>query len=777
MIRHGRILRLNCVFLPRGILGLIYSLFLRFLWYCRFAGLLLVTKTLRPDDDDARLMVLDAVGAEFLLRLLLPLKQARVHPKPLGEDEIEHQIALACLGLSVVSNLCLSTRVACCEELKQPVSRIALDTLKEGSIRPLIAHYVQQEAVHVPQDIDDRALKDACDCLTALIQQHSDVVDDMQQNHVFAILSKELSKEFEMVASQDTGKENEYVQSLFKCAHACLLRGSGEKVADEVCGTLLPALARYFGLVRLVRDDGESSRARKTTASNRYTIEYQLAALHCLSVAFGQFEAGWTRDSTETRAWTSAIQNGLEALLASENPANEKYEAYAVLVAMIDELGVAWLVQELEFFELIALLVRIEIELLVIDAISSQSRVTMRSNLEIFCSRLTEIDQGNGEQGHTAIQGLTDGIKGLNVTEQQEESIAENIEVSSGERASQYLPICLSVFGQLVDALCNAAERCPHDSKTMKILNSVAASADLLLQFIEDMLSHANMDEVQHMLFTLCLGALGKFLTQNPLQFADRCITILPTMLENGPDASHALGLLMPFIIGVVIPTYAQSDCDDAKLKLQLSKQLLDSNVLPHVMTLLSEHICRLRDSIYNSAEYTEHEHPVTMLLYLCLEALATVNSKHCKAIDISPIYNVLTSDSVHEIMERLGDNMPRDGTASHMDFLGASIGLLARLQLVSSDAKSDGHNDTAASLLKSWIQKYMPSIVQYILDLNDIATQGEEDDVTCSLSQIEDSMFSSLAQLCSKDVVSSPRDIPIDPWNMPLSEIVQMFS
>ena len=741
-----------------------------------------MTKTLRPDDDDARWMVLDAVSPEFLLRLLLPLKHARVHPKPLREDEIEHQIALACLGLSVVSNLCLCDRVARCEVLKQPVSRIALDILKEGSIRPLVAHYVRQEAVDIPQEIDYRAMKDASDCLTAFIQQHSDVMDDMQRYHVFAILSKELSKEYSTVTSQNTEMEKDYVQSLFKCAHVCMLRGNGDKIADEVRATLLPTLARYFGSVVLVRADGGSPKASKHAISNKENIEYQLAALHCLSVAFGRFEIGWTqtRESSEAPTWSSDMLNGLEILLASSTPLNEKYESYAVLTAMIDELGVAWLVQELEFFELVSLLVRIEIELLVTDAMSFQSRVKMRPNLEIFGPRSTEIvsEQGGCEQGQKdqSIQGLNEQIKGLDLTEPQTDVI-QDIEVSSGERATQYLPLCLSVFGQLVDALCYAAERDPHESKAVKILDTVAASADLLLQFIEDVSSHENMDETQAMLFTLCLGALGKFLTQNPLQFANRCITILPNMLQNGPDACNILGLLMPFILGVVIPNYVTSDCHDAKLKLQLSKQLLDPNVLPHVIELLSEHVGRLKDSIYNSSEYSEHEQPVIMLLYLYLEALATVNSKHCKTIDVSPICDVLTSDDIGDIMERLSDNIHRDGIASHMDFLAASIGLLARVQLALIDAKSASRIDNVAALLKSWMQRYMPSIVQHILDLNDIVPQGDEGDITCSLSEIEDSMFSSLAQLCSDDSTNSPRHIPIEPWSMPLSEIVQMFS
>ncbi|KAI8109880.1 hypothetical protein M9434_001159 [Picochlorum sp. BPE23] len=749
----------------------------------RFAGLLLVTKTLRPDDDDARWMVLDAVGPEFLLRLLLPLKHGRVHPKPLREDEVEHQIALACLGLSVVSNLCLCDRVARCEVLKQPVSRIALDILKDGGIRSLVAHYVQQEAVSVPQNINSKALKDACDCLTAFIQQHSDVMDDMQRNRVFAILSKELSKEYGTVTSQNTEMEKEYVQSLFKCAHACMLRGNCEKMADEVRATLLPTLARYLGSVRLVRADGGSPETHNEKFSNKEdNIEYQLAALHCLSLAFGRFEAGWTktRESSEAPAWPSDMLSGLEVLLSSSTPVNEKYESYAVLTAMIDELGVAWLVQELDFFELVSLLVRIEIELLVIDAMSSQSRVKMRSNLEIFGPRSTEIvsDQGvaGDLEGQTdqSIQGLDEHIKSLNLRERKEPNAMKDIEVSSGERATQYLPVCLSVFGQLVDALCYAAERDPHESKAVKILHTVAASADLLLQFLEDVSSHEHMDEAQQMLFTLCLGALGKFLTQNPLQFADRCITILPDMLKNGPDACNTLGLLMPFILGVVIPNYVTSDCNDAKLKLQLSKQLLDPNVLPCVMALLSEHIGRLNDSIYNSSEYSEHEHPATMLLYLCLEALATVN---CKTIHVSPICDVLTSEDMRDIMERLDDSIHRDGIASHMDFLAASIGVLARVQLASIDAKEASYNGNVAALLKSWIQQYLPSIVQHILDLNDIAPQGEEDDITCSLSEIEDSMFSSLAQLCSQDCPKSPRDIPIEPWCMPLSELVQMFS
>eukprot|EP00889_Picochlorum_renovo_P006721 jgi/Picre1/33751/NNA_001230.t1 len=734
----------------------------------RFAGLLLVTKTLRPDDDDARWMVLDAVGPEFLLRLLLPLKHGRVHPKPLREDEVEHQIVLACLGLSVVSNLCLCDRVARCEILKQPVSRIALDILKDGGIRPLVAHYVQQEAVNVPQHINYKALKDACDCLTAFIQQHSDVMDDMQWNHVFAILSKELSKEYGTVTSQNTDIEKEYT------------------MADEVRATMLPTLARYFGSVRLVRADGGSPETHNEPISNKEdNIEYQLAALHCLSLAFGRFDAGWTktRESSEAPAWPSDMLSGLEVLLSSSTLVNEKYESYAVLTAMIDELGVAWLVQELDFFELVSLLVRIEIELLVIDAMSSQSRVKMRSNLEIFGPRSTEIvsDQGvAGElEGHKdqSIQGLDEHIKSLNLRERKEPDAMKDIEVSSGERATQYLPVCLSVFGQLVDALCYAAERDPNESKAVKILHTVAASADLLLQFLEDVSSHEHMDEAQQMLFTLCLGALGKFLTQNPLQFADRCITILPNMLKNGPDACNTLGLLMPFILGVVTPNYVTSDCNDATLKLQLSKQLLDPNVLPCVMELLSEHIDRLNDSIYNSSEYSEHEHPATMLLYLCLEALATVNSKHCNTIHVSPICDVLTSDDIRDIMERLDDSIHRDGIASHMDFLAASIGLLARVQLASIDAKQASYNDNVAALLKSWIQHYMPSIVQHILDLNDIAPQGEEDDITCSLSEIEDSMFSSLAQLCSQDCPKSPRDIPIEPWCMPLSELVQMFS
>eukprot|EP00798_Chlamydomonas_sp_ICE-L_P007486 gene7486-631_t len=86
----------------------------------RFVGLLLVTRLLPDGSEEAIRQVLEALGLEFLDRLLLPITRDSASP-PVNEEEYDKRLTSCSLGLSMLASACRLEEVAAGEWLSNKV--------------------------------------------------------------------------------------------------------------------------------------------------------------------------------------------------------------------------------------------------------------------------------------------------------------------------------------------------------------------------------------------------------------------------------------------------------------------------------------------------------------------------------------------------------------------------------------------------------------------------------------------------------------------------------
>ena len=467
----------------------------------RFAGLLLVTKCVSPDEHDKREEVFAAIGGvDFLLRLLLPLRRGRVHPQPrIDEDEVDRQIQLAGLGLSIVSNLCLCEAVAHAEGMSR-IAEVAMGVMRYGP-EALIRRYVRREGsgegsgtIHggdaglaLGLDVQCDMMRDACDCVH-LIGGGVDPRAAISTINFVAGYDAWPSDGGRVETAQSTtsveGGALPCLRSVLRC---CLqVQESRDKVITEILERLL------------VADGGSEPSA-----------PWLQRALEVLSFLDLAAERGML-DTLQDEAVLN-IREGLRIILAARPLEVSRYEALRLSNAMASR-SIDWLVEDVTFFELLTQTVRVEIGVLMLDAINLDATVSELRRLDIG----EEGPGGQSEAGGTSQAGTTRLAK---------------------DRALMNLPVCFALFEILIEGLCDASDALDASSEEGnppigRIFEALTESAELMLQFVElnadDCTDVARGDIYYRDLLRVgCFRGFCSYASQNPLQFQDRLLHAL----------------------------------------------------------------------------------------------------------------------------------------------------------------------------------------------------------------------------------------------------------
>ena len=455
----------------------------------RFAGLLLVTKCVAADDDAKREEVFHAVGGvDFLLRLLLPLRQGRMHPTPsLTQDEVDRQVQLAGLGLSIVSNLCTCEAVTRVDGMTR-VAEVATDVLRFGPER-LISQYVRcDETGDLSLDMGMGTrygmVRNACDCAYLIF----DKVDRQA-----ALAGINIVERYDRVKD---GEIDEVVLSCLRSVLRCCLKAPGGMFGEVV--------SRLF-VVRDVPGD-------ETLFELRRSLEVLAFFDEAIARGLAFFEGDENREENDDvhMASLERIRAGLRSVLASRPPETPRYQTLRLSNA-ISRRSIEWLVEDLAFFELLVQTVRVEIGVLMLDAVQLDAVVSDMQHLDV-------------EDGDAPVDRQRPTFP-----------VEPQVGRQAKDRALENLPVCWTLFEVLIDGLCDASAvmELSMDPAIGRIFDALTESAELMLQYVELAADEDDADDRNENSAHRSILKLGAFrgfcayASQNPLQFQDRLLRVL----------------------------------------------------------------------------------------------------------------------------------------------------------------------------------------------------------------------------------------------------------
>ena len=484
----------------------------------RFAGLLLVTKCVAPEDHAKREEVFDAIGGvEFLLRLLLPLRQGRVHPHPVLEEEaVERQAQLAGLGLSVVSNLCLCQAVARAKGMAR-VAEVALGVMRYGPER-IIRQYVRLEGsegalggvsegasgLRLGLDVQLGMLRDACDAVYLIGEK----VDER------AAVSS-----IRFVAGHDRGGGAGGIDGIMdgmdgEVGLACLR--SVLRCCLQATSSIARVVAEVLDRLFVVNGRPESSEPPDLW------LGWALEVLAFLDLAADR----GMLNALEVDA-ASGLRDGLLAILATRPPEAPLYQGLRLVTRMAGG-SINWLVEDMAFFEVVVQTVRVEIGVLMLDAVQLDAMV-----LELHRAKIGEDGRVGGADGATR---------------------------RAKDRALMNLPVCFTLFELLVEGLCDAsavvdATNADADAAIGRVFEALTESAELMLQFVElgvedgddsDGGEGVGRGKYRELLRLGSFRGFCSYASQNPLQFQDR-------LLQAVSVNEFPVRLALPALYGIVV--------------------------------------------------------------------------------------------------------------------------------------------------------------------------------------------------------------------------------
>ncbi len=703
--------------------------------FCRFAGLLLVTKCIPPDDIGARLEVFHAVGSSFLVRLLLPLRKGRIYPKPLVDDgEVEKQVHLAGLGLSVLVSLCASKDVASCDEVVI-VCEVALGVLKYGPSR-LVAWYLQLEEsqVMIPPDVEIAMLTNCCDCISLIGPEHEGVVGV----ECFDVFANRLELLYEsMLDVQDGDGQRKLYESLCRCITVCLHPLDRQETRTEV---LIPILSKWFAIM--------SSKGNNGRIQNRDAcLQYHLEALQCLVHIFE------THNSTlwgDPSGWIRPIVYGLESVFASRVPDTVRYHALKITLHLITIGGTSWLYSSKSdvTFELLVQTLRVEIGVLILDAMSPNSVIDRLETLNVSTHDATVVPSGQDQAVHVSLPKSADIVERsadhVVVTDNDEEGA-----ILAGDRALQNLPLCLIIFEHMVEALSSIVSKDEFvlaDDVVQRIFDALTEIAELELQFLEQTIGgSSSIQDGMSPLLGIIWGTFCTFASQNPYQFSERIIQILPDVLRHMSlsETRH----VVPVLYGIIVSEYSMSSH-------------MESLVQPDIFIPLSQVLKAIevrQSGIVFCGE--EGNMMVIMLQEILLKLLRVSLSASSMPLSASQICESLPE--LRDVEHILLSTFPvsRDGAREEFDteLCATCLGMAARIYLLSEKQET---------ILQGLLETYIQRIIQKTI---------LADDTNALDSPAYREVFLVLKELCSKEA-SKFGSLPIGPSHTPLTEIIYML-
>ncbi|KAK2079348.1 hypothetical protein QBZ16_003039 [Prototheca wickerhamii] len=522
----------------------------------KFAGLLLVTKAAPLADLDILTRTYQAVGLDFLRKLLLPLQEVR---SLRGVRPVENPEELATFGLSIWARLVDVPEVARSEELCTIVP-LLLKVVRSGGVRQALAAMHTQSAQEV-EALDLKTVGEALRCVLA-------------------------------AAAADPGAGRVALESgAVRTTTDLWARVASRQRADRQTELELLAAQLLDALLRR-QPDPEHVFVENEDALVR-AVPLLAAALHCHNLeskdetllqlislsALERFVAlsGVTRSKSfrqqliaSASSWATELQRGLLQVLQSRSGPAQRACALQLTAGTLRLLGPRWAVEDgPDFVQLAAIVARVETGVLLLDALADSAAVLVpdpsasRSAGEAVGPRLDSEASEPPTPGPAPRPGDTQRLL-ASVTVPESMPWRAGPAVPARERAAGLLPVCFEVLEGAIEALAEAEDPDlpgvePFEPRVaLAVLRTVEEAADSVLQFLEQVAgAEGDGDAVRESLAVASVRLLGRFLVECPLAFGDRVRRLLPFLLSCGADRAGddgaAVGQGTVFLLPVLV--------------------------------------------------------------------------------------------------------------------------------------------------------------------------------------------------------------------------------
>ncbi|EFJ43796.1 hypothetical protein VOLCADRAFT_106633 [Volvox carteri f. nagariensis] len=368
-----------------------------------FVGLLLVTRLLPHGSDDGVRRVLEALGTQFLHRLLLPLR--RPSQEPLSVEAAEHQSTSCSLALAILAAACRLNDFAAGPDVRELLP-VLLKVVQYGGVsRALQAGTAAAAASAGAAAADAAAVSDALECLVGAAAAAPELtLSCLERLPVMDALAAWLTAAAAVLTAAGGGSaagaaspaaEAQAHNSVLLAAVLleCMLTGAAEGRATAVlaehptaAAQVMAALSALVGNPRLLlpathgapppaspppqqqhrpqapgaaassqaasdsRKGSGSLGSSRSGGSGGGVAQLQLEALHLLLLMLQSCQESAAAATAhellrldEHVAWSAAVRRGLGWLLRSRAPGALKHSALQLGALVVQLVGEGWL--------------------------------------------------------------------------------------------------------------------------------------------------------------------------------------------------------------------------------------------------------------------------------------------------------------------------------------------------------------------------------------------------------------------------------------------------
>eukprot|EP00873_Tetraselmis_striata_P022721 jgi/Tetstr1/442985/TSEL_031045.t1 len=528
----------------------------------RFVGLLLAPRLLMSGKLSEQALV-DAMGLEFLERLLLPLSQSETGGARTSDSS--ESLASCALAISVLSRCCRLPSVCQSDALKRQLPHL---------------------------DMDAQVLQETLGCLSGMLHAGKPAREALWEcgcvEACAALLSDEataaacLAAAFGLLRSllAYLAQEGDEARSVF-----------GHRAAQ--CGSLVAALARHVAYP-------SASRPADAASSDEAMIQLQAvsAMLLLLRPWMKLADAAEIRErlGAASQHWARRVREGLHLLTVGRVGLAQRHAALSLSALMVELLGPDWLCgaghpalrQLSESPEKSSLILptveisKVELAVLLHDLTAPAHSVA------------PEAPRGGGgatpgsAESSTELSGgagvVLDGMGMRGMAQESAETAGD-----SRDRARQLVPPCFVLLEAAVAALVSGTD-CPDGGEQLpcadRIFKSVSEAVDVALQFLEDAQSEpaACSDAYADPVVLASVRFVARFAAEALPFCEERLAAMLPFLLRAhgglGHPAQGTFFMLPVLAAGLGSPTEPGAPQSGATLKgAVLSDEPIDSIV------------------------------------------------------------------------------------------------------------------------------------------------------------------------------------------------------
>lgn len=357
---------------------------------CRLVGLLMVTRVLPASDIAAIRQVYETAGPRFFTQLLLPLRASSSSTSAsLTEEKAQQQVGMSALGLAVLSSAAQVPEIATGEDFLQLVP-LFLATIKAGGVSPLVFNHLDKGSAQRELDLatDSVAVRDALECAVAAATSGPEGRQIVEESSGLNAASAALRT----AARSDPSTDDIEIETWAVRLAAAVLVGSEraeviERNSDAV-QSLIPALGRVIALPALLKDE------QKRREAAVVHLEALHSALLLLPLPIPEaivVQENLSRGSLQA-VWPRYMRLGIATVLRGRGSVVQRHGALQLSSAMVGIAGPQWLTYPLgriqgvdnpeeggKFFQLIVEILKVEINVLLHDALAPRAKVPLSS--------------------------------------------------------------------------------------------------------------------------------------------------------------------------------------------------------------------------------------------------------------------------------------------------------------------------------------------------------------------------------------------------------------